>query len=293
VSALISAHELAELLRSDRPPVVLDVRWTLVGPTGRGRYDVGHIPGARFIDLDKELSAPPGGSGQRYGNGRHPLPDPELFSEAMRQAGVSDTTPVVVYGEPDGFGPARAWWCLRYFGHPDVRFLDGGFLAWTDARLPVDNAVPVVSRGRFEARPGGMPMLDASGAAQVSRDGVLLDARAAERYRGERETMDPVAGHIPGAVSAPTDQNLDPAGRFRPGADLRRRFTALGATETKPVGTYCGSGVSAAHEVLALELAGIRAALYVGSWSDWVSDPSRPVATGADPGTVDGQEGSG
>jgi thiosulfate/3-mercaptopyruvate sulfurtransferase len=292
VTALITAPELALALESRPTPVVLDVRWALTGPPGRGRYAVGHIPGARFVDLDKDLSGPPGGSGNAYGNGRHPLPDPERFGAAMRRAGVSVDTPVVVYGEQDGFGPARGWWCLRYYGHPDVRFLDGGFQAWTDAGLPVETAAADIDAesadssdsGDFEARPGGMPLLDADGAARLARDGVLLDARTPERYRGESELLDPVAGHIPGAVNSPTVDNTDGGGRFRAAEDLRKRFAGLGVTEAVEVGAYCGSGVSAAHEVLALELAGVRASLYVGSWSDWVSDPDRPVATGLSPG---------
>jgi thiosulfate/3-mercaptopyruvate sulfurtransferase len=283
VSALISASELSEALQSDRSPVVLDVRWALTGPPGRSRYDVGHIPDARFVDLDKDLSAPPGGSGQKYGGGRHPLPEPAAFTQAMRLLGVSADRPVVVYGEQDGFGPARAWWCLRYFGHPAVRFLDGGFPAWLAAGLPVETATPDVVPGDFEAQPGGMALLDADGAARMAREGVLLDARAGERYRGESELLDPVAGHIPGALNAPTDKNVARTGGFLSPEELRKRFAGLGVGDTGEVGVYCGSGVSAAHQVLALELAGIHASLYVGSWSDWVADPSRPVATGMRP----------
>ncbi len=174
---------------------------------------------------------------------------------------------------------------------PHVRFLDGGYPAWTAADLPVETSTPEASTpeaeaGDFEARPGGMPMLDAAGAIRMSQDGVLLDARAAERYRGEVEPMDPVAGHIPGAVSAPTVNNVDLAGRFLAPDTLRERFAEVGVDGVRPVGAYCGSGVSAAHTVLALELVGVRAALYVGSWSDWVADPSRPVATGAEPGAA-------
>ncbi|MGH3487689.1 MAG: sulfurtransferase [Actinopolymorphaceae bacterium] len=292
MSPLISASELSDALRSDRPPIVLDVRWALTGPPGRSRYDVGHIPDARFVDLDKDLSAPPGGSGQDYGGGRHPLPDPAAFAHAMRQLGVSAERPVVVYGEQDGFGPARAWWCLRYFGHPSVRFLDGGFAGWTAAGLPVDTVTPDVPPGDFVALPGGMPMLDADGAARMAQEGVLLDARAGERYRGESELLDPVAGHIPGALNAPTDKNVGRTGEFLPPDELRKRFAGMGVSEASAVGVYCGSGVSAAHQVLALSLAGIRAALYVGSWSDWVSDPSRPVATGTQPDPRPGRPSS-
>jgi thiosulfate/3-mercaptopyruvate sulfurtransferase len=170
---------------------------------------------------------------------------------------------------------------LRYFGHPDVRVLDGGYRAWARAGLPVTAAEPAPEPGDFTARPGHMPLLDAAGAALLTRTGLLLDARAAERYRGETEPVDPVAGHIPGAVSAPTAGNLTAAGTFLTPAELAARFAALGVKADGAVGVYCGSGITAAHEVLALELAGIPAALYVGSWSDWITDPARPVAAGA------------
>ncbi|WP_020575686.1 sulfurtransferase [Actinopolymorpha alba] len=283
MSALISASDLAKALSSDQPPVVLDVRWSLTGPSKADTYADGHVPGARFVELDAALSAPPVGAGPRHPGGRHPLPDPQVFENAMGTAGVSRTSTVVVYGDPDGFGPARAWWCLRYFGHEAVRVLDGGYAAWTEAGLPIETGLSDVAPGDFEARAGGMAMLDAGEAAKVARAGVLLDARAGERYRGEVEPIDPAGGHIPGALNAPTAENLDAAGRFRSVDALRERFASLGLGGSGPVGVYCGSGVSAAQEVLALELAGIHAALYVGSWSDWVSDPDRPVATGATP----------
>jgi thiosulfate/3-mercaptopyruvate sulfurtransferase len=195
---------------------------------------------------------------------------------------VSRSRPVVVYDDGDAMAAARGWWTLRYFGHPDVRVLDGGYRAWTEAGLPVTTDRPAPAPGDFTAEPGHMPVLDAAGAQATARDGLLLDARAGERYRGETEHVDPVAGHIPGAVSAPTAGNANPDGTFRDPAELAARFTALG-TGTRPavpVGAYCGSGVTAAHEVLALALAGIPAALYVGSWSDWITDPARPIATG-------------
>jgi thiosulfate/3-mercaptopyruvate sulfurtransferase len=182
---------------------------------------------------------------------------------------------------------ARAWWVLRYFGHEKVHVLDGGFRAWVTARLPVTAAEVPVAVGDFTAVPGNMPLLDADGAAAAARVGLLLDARAGERYRGAVEPVDPVAGHIPGAVSAPTAENVRADGTFKTPAELRERFASLGgaaAWSTGAVGAYCGSGVTAAHEVLALALTGVPAALYVGSWSNWVADPSRPVATGPDPG---------
>jgi thiosulfate/3-mercaptopyruvate sulfurtransferase len=201
---------------------------------------------------------------------------------AMRRAGVSDERPVVVYDDADSTAAARAWWLLRYFGHPSVLVLDGGFRAWTAAGYPVDPPSQAYhgAIGDFTARPGHLGLLDADGAASVARSGLLLDARAGERYRGEAEHVDPVAGHIPGAVSAPTAENVNPDGTFRSPADLAVRFAALGAAGDRPVAAYCGSGVTAAHEVLALTLAGLPAALYVGSWSNWITDPTRPVATG-------------
>jgi thiosulfate/3-mercaptopyruvate sulfurtransferase len=275
---LITVPELAGLLAvtgtgqagrltAARNLTLLDVRWRLGGPPGRELYDAGHIPGAVFVDLDRDLAAAPGPGG------RHPMPATADFETAMRLAGVSDGRPVVVYDEAESTAAARAWWLLRYFGHPSVRVLDGGFRAWTAAGHPVEPASPADcgATGDFTARPGHLGLLDADGAAAVARAGLLLDARAGERYRGEIEPVDPVAGHIPGAVSAPTAENVNPDGTFRPAVDLAARFKALGATADRPVGAYCGSGVTAAHEVLALTLAGIPAALYVGSWSNWIN----------------------
>jgi thiosulfate/3-mercaptopyruvate sulfurtransferase len=267
---LISPEELAAL----DDVTILDVRWWLLGPSGADAYREGHIPGAVFCDMDADLAAPPGAGG------RHPLPSAEDFQVAMRRLGVSDTCLVVVYDGAESMTAARAWWALRYFGHTGVRVLDGGLQAWSKAGLPVTQEEPAVEPGDFTAVPGGMPLLDADEAGELAKTGVLLDARAAERYRGEVEPMDPVAGHIPDAVSAPTGQNVQPDGRFHTPEFLRERFNTLGAVEGVPVGAYCGSGAHASHEVLALELAGIPSALYVGSWSHWITDPTRPVATG-------------
>ncbi|MEV4081441.1 sulfurtransferase [Nonomuraea fuscirosea] len=253
---------------------VLDVRWRLGGPPGEQFYREGHIDGALYCDLDTDLAAPPGPGG------RHPLPGAAEFQRAMRRLGVSDGRPVVVYDDAGSTVAARAWWALRYFGHPDVRVLDGGLPAWIEAGLPVTKEIPRPEEGDFTARPGGMPALTADEASALARRGVLLDARAGERYRGEVEPVDPVAGHVPGAVSAPTTDNVGPDGRFLDPESLRARFAALGAGAGVEAGTYCGSGVTAAHEVLAMEVAGLPAALYVGSWSNWVADPTRPVATG-------------
>ncbi|KPI14223.1 3-mercaptopyruvate sulfurtransferase [Actinobacteria bacterium OK074] len=279
MNAIISASDLASTLAGPTPPTLLDVRWQLVPPgqppfDGRAAHAAGHLPGAVFVDLDADLAGAAGPAG------RHPLPDVEHFGAAMRAAGVRADAPVVVYDGGQGWAAARAWWLLRWTGHPEVRVLDGGLAAW-DGPLSTDAVTPAA--GNFRPEPGALPLLDADGAAALARTGLLLDARAAERYRGDVEPIDRVGGHIPGAVSAPTTENVAESGRFHPAAELADRFKALGAADGTEVGVYCGSGVSGAHEVLALAVAGIPAALYVGSWSQWSSDPDRPVATGPDP----------
>lgn len=281
-SPLIQADELAAALASDTPPLVLDVRWTLADGAATGAYAAGHIPGAVFADLDRVFSAPPGAQG------RHPLPTAEAFEHAMRDLGVTEARPVVAYDLGDAMPAARAWWTLRYFGHPDVRVLDGGYPAWTASGGPEEpgataGAATAAASGTFTARPGSMPYVDADGAAEVARTGVLLDARAPERYRGEVEPMDPVAGHIPGAKNAPTSDDLAPNGHFHDATTLRAHYAAVGATPGTEVAAYCGSGVSAARELLALTIADIPASLYVGSWSNWLAE-DRPVATGPEPG---------
>jgi thiosulfate/3-mercaptopyruvate sulfurtransferase len=281
---LIDVESLASELSGSAAPVLLDVRWRLGGPPGIDSYRAGHLPGAMFVDLDTDLAGPPGAGG------RHPLPAAADLEAAMRRAGVRNGYPVVAYDDGDSTVAARAWWTLRYFGHDQVRVLDGGYRAWVAAGQPVAVGDPQATAGDFTAAPGQLPVLDAAGAAALARSGVLLDARAGERYRGEIEPVDPVAGHIPGARSAPTAANVGPDGRFLPPGELRRRFEGLGVTVGRPdgsapaIGAYCGSGVTAAHEVLALDLAGVPASLYVGSWSNWTADPGRPVATGPDPG---------
>ncbi|MGW4891697.1 sulfurtransferase [Kitasatospora sp. NPDC004240] len=279
-SPLISAAELQGALASEHPPVLLDVRWQLGGPPGIEDYTAGHLPGAHFVSLDTDLAAPAGPPGR---GGRHPLPDVEEFGAALCRFGVSAGRPVVVYDGATSMAAARAWWLLRWAGHGDVRVLDGGFAAWRAAGLPVTTEVPADGDGDFKPVPGQLPTVDGDGAAALARTGLLLDARAGERYRGESEPIDPKAGHIPGAVSAPTTENVGPDGRFRPAGELAERFRALGAGE-REVGVYCGSGVTAAHEILALEVAGLPATLYPGSWSEWSTDGSRPVAVTDQPG---------
>jgi thiosulfate/3-mercaptopyruvate sulfurtransferase len=281
MTCLVDAATLAAELGSDRPPVLLDTRWSLAGPPGREVYAEGHVPGAVFVDLDADLAAPPGAGG------RHPLPDPARFAAAMRRAGVTLDRPVVVMDGREGSQAARMWWLLRHHGHDDVRLLDGGLAAWTAAGGDVvcgDEGPPYDDDGaadgvRFTADVARLPVLDAAGAAALARDGVLLDARAEARYLGQTEPIDPVAGHIPGAICFPTLDLVEPDGTFLPADVIRTLFAGVDVRPGTAVGVYCGSGVTASHEVLALAEAGIDAALYAGSWSDWITDPTRPVAT--------------
>jgi len=274
---LVDAASLTSELAGDRPPVLIDVRWSLAGPPGIAAYHAGHLPGARFADLDTELA------GRRGAGGRHPLPEPMDFAGLMRRLGVSGDSAVVTYDAADGVPAARAWWDIRYFGHPDVRVLDGGYAAWVAAGLPVTTEEPVVVPGDFVARPGGLPTLDADAAARLATDGVLLDVRVGERFRGEVEPVDPIAGHIPGAVNLPTTGNVGSDGKFLDTETLAGRFESVGIGDGEGVGAYCGSGVNAAHTVFAMTLAGLATpALYVGSWSNWIADGTRPIATGAD-----------
>jgi thiosulfate/3-mercaptopyruvate sulfurtransferase len=196
----------------------------------------------------------------------------------MRRAGVDNVRPVVVYDAGSSLAAARAWWLLRYFGHSDVAVLDGGLAAWSAAGYPLSTNDPAPRSGDFVARPGGMPALTADEASALAVRGVLIDARAPERFRGELEPIDPVSGHIPGARNLPASLTLEPSGKFRQSSILRELFESVGVGAGLDVGAYCGSGVTAAHEVLALELAGYSAALYPGSWSEWIADPRRPVA---------------
>lgn len=271
-SGLISVDELRASLGE---VTLLDVRYRMGGPAGPEEYAAGHVPGAAYVDLDRDLAAEPGE------RGRHPLPDVAVFEAAMRRVGVRADRPVVVYDDWSGHAAARAWWLLRYHGHTDVRVLDGGWTAWREAggEVATGDSAPRAA-GDFTATPGALPVVDAT---TVRAARVLVDARAAERYRGEVEPIDPVAGHVPGAVNLPTGRNLDERGRFRDAASLAATYAEVGAVPGADVAVYCGSGVTAAHDVLALELAGVTAALYPGSWSEWVADPSRPVATSARP----------
>jgi thiosulfate/3-mercaptopyruvate sulfurtransferase len=280
----VSTTDLAASLSGIEPPVLLDVRWRLGGPPGREDYARGHLPGAVFLDLDADLAAPPGPAG------RHPLPEPADLQRVLRAAGVRDGAPVVVYDADNGSVAARLWWLLRWAGHDQVRLLDGGYTAWVAEGHPVTTDVPEPAEGDVTVRPGHMPVVDADGAAELARTGLLLDARAPERYRGDVEPIDPKAGHVPGARNAPFAAHTGEDGRWRTPEELAEHFAKLGVSETSggEVGAYCGSGVTAASVVLALEVAGVTgpdepATLYAGSWSNWSADPTRPVATGDAP----------
>jgi thiosulfate/3-mercaptopyruvate sulfurtransferase len=252
--------------------VVLDVRYRMDKPQGYDDFLAGHVPGAAYVDLEIALADPPGD------RGRHPLPEEARFEGEMRRAGVRMDRPVVVYDDWGGRAAARAWWLLRHHGHPEVYVLDGGWPAWAESGEDVESGTVTPEPGHFTISPEkGLLVVEADDVLGVD---VLVDARAAERHRGEVEPIDPVAGHIPGAVNVPTEMNLDDQGRFHIPDRLRTLYADVGATDGADVAAYCGSGVTAAHDVLAMEVAGIRAALYPGSWSEWITDPERPVETG-------------
>ena len=275
-AALVTPDDLAALLARGGVRVV-DVQYALRGTPGSERYAAAHVPGAPHLDLDTALAGPPGTLG------RHPLPDPVVLQGALRACGIDDADEVVVYDQNTSLGAARAWWVLRWAAHPAVRVLDGGLDAWRRAGHPVTAEVPSPTPGSITVRPGSVPVLDAEGAAAMARTGVLLDVRTPERYRGEAEPIDRVAGHVPGAVNLPMAEVLDPDGRFLPPDRIRARVAEVGVRRDTPVGTSCGSGVTAAQMSLALASAGIDSIPYIGSWSEWIEDPSRPVATGGTP----------
>lgn len=271
MSPLISVSELSAVLDD---VTVLDVRYTLGGPPGGEQFLLGHIPQAQYVDLDGALAGEPGL------RGRHPLPDPKKFGAAMRWAGVFAELPVVVYDDWEGRAAARAWWLLRHHGHSNVRVLDGGWSAWVAAGGAVETGMRLPMRGDFEPGPGTMPVIEIHDVLGWAERGVLVDARNPERYSGDAEPVDPVAGHVPGAVNVPTGTNLRADGTFRTAEEILALYTASGVHSGAEVGVYCGSGVTAAHNILALAHAGVEAALYPGSWSEWVAEPGREIATG-------------
>ena len=278
-TTLVTASDLAAHL-DDAGWVVCDCRHDLVD-TGAGRraYAESHIPGARFVHLDEDLSA------QRTGrNGRHPLPDPQRFARRVGELGVSNSSQVVAYDASGGYYAARLWWMLRWLGHEAVAVLDGGWDAWRRVPHPVADQIPVIAAARFSALHRAELVQDTAAiAAKLGNPGsLLLDARAPNRYRGENETLDPVAGHIPGAANRFFQLNLDADGKFKPAKILRQEFDELlGNNSSEQVTHYCGSGVTACHNLLAMNIAGLAGSrLYSGSWSEWCSEPSRPVAKG-------------
>lgn len=275
---LVSTTWLAQHLESPNLRIV-DVRWYLTEP-GRGyaEYRDGHIPGAVYLDIDTDLSAPRG-----QGPGRHPLPSAEAFAAMAARSGIDATTHVIAYDSVGGGYAARVWWLLRYFSHAHVSLLDGGWQAWQAAGLAEEQSTPTIAPRSFIAQPQPDMVVDAACVEQLRHQPgiLLLDARAPERYQGLIEPVDARAGHIPGARSAPFASNLNQAGQMLTPGQLREHFDALGADQATQLVSYCGSGVTAAHNVFALELAGYPAAvLYEGSWSDWSADPQRPIATG-------------
>jgi thiosulfate/3-mercaptopyruvate sulfurtransferase len=278
---LVSSDWLAAQV-ADAELRIVDVRWYL-DPNRKGieEYRAGHIPGASFLDVDEDLAAPGGGRGRPLG--RHPWPPPEQVARVMGRAGIGARTRVVAYDDQAGAMAARLWFLLRVHGHADVAVLDGGIVKWRAEGRALETSTPSVAPALFEARLEPGRVLAKAEVARASRGGqLILDARAAPRYRGESEPVDPRAGHVPGARNAPYSGNLTdgPAPVFLDRATLRRRYVALGASgATEPI-VYCGSGVSACHNLLALELAGLRGRLYAGSWSEWSSDPALPVETG-------------
>jgi thiosulfate/3-mercaptopyruvate sulfurtransferase len=275
-SPLITVPELRRVLGAGAGPVpvLLDVRYQLGGPSGPEEFARGHVPGSSYVDLDTALAGPAGRGG------RHPLPEPAAFVAAMRRAGVSNARPVVVYDDWAGRAAARCWWLLRHHGHRDVRVLDGGWSAWVAAGGEVETGVGVPDESDFAGEPTHLPVVPAEQALEVGSAGLLIDARNPDRFRGDVEPVDPVAGPIPGAVNVPTGQNLRGDGTFRPVEQLRTVYAeALDAAERgEPVAAYCGSGVTACHDLLALATIGVQGMLYPGSWSEWVTDPDRPVA---------------
>lgn len=282
MSNLLSAAALAAL--PSEQVRIIDCRFRLQEPaTGKSLYAQGHIPGAQFFDLDDDLSRKPAANGH---GGRHPLPDIDVFVERLQVAGVSDDTLVVAYDDMGGLFAGRLWWLLKYLGHDHVQLLDGGMQAWQAAGYTLDTAVPSFAKGDFAAkpRPEMVASIDEVKNSLDVPDVLLIDARAPERYRGDVEPLDQQAGHIPGAINMPFADNLTDTlegGLFKDPDALAERFADVQEAET--IIAYCGSGVSAAHNVLAMDEIGIKSKLYLGSWSDWSSRDDTPIATGEEP----------
>ncbi|MEJ2139224.1 MAG: sulfurtransferase [Gammaproteobacteria bacterium] len=283
---LVSVDQLAEQLSqkaAEGSMVIVDCRFDLLKPqAGRRSYERGHIPGARYADLDRDLAGPVTAE-----SGRHPLPDPEHFAALLGSWGVGPETSVVAYDASGGAVAARLWWLLRWVGHTKVALLDGGFGAWADDKLPLETEPPAARAGRYPVRPGSMPVVSIHDVLAGTEDGslALVDARDRKRFNGEIEPIDTRAGHIPGSLNRPFQANLDALGNFRASADLLESFALLPVSDNQRVACMCGSGVTACHNIFALELAGAQLgstatpALYTGSWSEWIRSDVRPIAT--------------
>jgi len=276
-TTLISTGVLAGHLDD---PVIVDCRFKLDDEAwGRRQYEAAHIPAAVYAHLDHDLSGPKTGT-----NGRHPLPDPGALAQTFGRLGITNGMQVVAYDQDNGMYASRLWWLLRWLGHDAVAVLDGGFAKWTAERRETRSGAETRPPQTFVPAPRGDMVVDAAVVTSLmqNHEWRLIDARAAERYRGDVEPLDKVAGHIPGAVNHFFQTNLDESGTFRPPEDLRARLGAsLGHISADHIICYCGSGVTACHDLLALEHAGLRGAkLYAGSWSEWCSDPGRPIESG-------------
>jgi len=283
---IIDVKYLARLMNDPDPRcplIIIDCRFSLADPDyGRSQYQQSHLPGAFFADLDKDLSRPP-----IAGEGRHPLPDANRFSELLGRFGFSSKSQVVVYDDAAGGVAGRCWWMLRHWiGHSRVAVLDGDFRAWKNAALPLTDVVPELSNGAYSAIVNSAVLADTGEIISVSEDratdaSTVIDARSAERFRGEAEPVDPIAGHIPRSLNMPLTANLGDDGHFLSATELKARFGALADGKADQVIHSCGSGVSACHNLLAMDIAGLTGSrLYVGSWSEWIADPARTVATG-------------
>jgi len=276
LARLITAQQLADSLPQS---LLIDCRFALEDPSyGQRSYLEGHLPGARFLDLERDLSGPvePGVTG------RHPLPEPQRLIRRLREIGVDNDSRIVLYDDGPGAFAARAWWLLAWLGkRDDVYLLDGGLAAWRQAGLPLEAHECSAECGTFTGQPDPQMLIEATELSRQLADFQLLDARAQPRFRGDVEPLDPVAGHIPGAICAPFSENLGGDGRFLAPDQLRQRFLSISDGGVRPLVAYCGSGVTACHNLFAMSLAGLGLPrLYAGSWSEWITDPARPVARG-------------
>ncbi|GAB2706633.1 thiosulfate/3-mercaptopyruvate sulfurtransferase [Microbacterium marinum] len=277
---LISVDDIDVARASGRTVRLLDVRWRLDVPEGRPAYVAGHLPGAVYVDLERELASP--GHPEL---GRHPLPSLDELRTAVQRWGVNGGDLVVAYDDNDGVAAARAWWLLRRRG-VDIRVLDGGLRAWIAAGLPLQTGDVAVEPGDAVIGDDDPGVISLPDVARLPQHGVLVDVRSPDQYRGRAATLDPIGGHIPGAVNVPAVTHMRPDGRLRAPSEIASALAAHGIRPGVTVAVYCGSAVASTHSALAFELAGVDAKIYTGSWSQWSRTSGRPVATGADPWDV-------